>query len=119
LLEVADLLVVNKADREGADQTVRDLRTEAKVPILKLVASTGAGIPELLDAIEAHQRADTPERRSARARGQILSLAHTLLRTHPALGDLADSVADGSSDAYAAAEQLIFGAGAVSRGPVS
>lgn len=119
LLEVADILVVNKADREGADQAVRDLRTEAKVPILKLVASAGAGIPELLDAIEAHQRADTPERRSARAQAQVLSLAHTLLRTHPALGDLADSVADGSSDAYAAAEQLIFGAAAVPRGPVS
>ncbi len=121
LLEVADLLVVNKADREGAAQTVRDLRTEAKVPILQLVASEGTGVRELIDAIDAHQRADTPARRSARARAQILSLAHTLLRTHPALDGLADAVADGSSDPYAAAEQLILGigTGALSGRPVS
>jgi len=39
LLEVADIVVVNKADRDGADQTVRDLRAETKAPILKLVAA--------------------------------------------------------------------------------
>ena len=39
LLEVADIVVVNKADREGADQTVRDLRAETKAPILKLIAA--------------------------------------------------------------------------------
>jgi hypothetical protein len=41
LLEVADLVVVNKADREGADQTVRDLRAETHAPILKLIAAQG------------------------------------------------------------------------------
>src|SRR5437870_3888790 len=51
LLEVADIVVVNKADREGADQTVRDLRAETKAPILKLIAAQGDGIAELVDAI--------------------------------------------------------------------
>ena len=60
LLEVADIVVVNKADREGADQTVRDLRAETKAPILKLVAAQGEGIAELVEAIEAHHRADSP-----------------------------------------------------------
>ena len=106
LLEVADLVVVNKADRDGADQTVRDLRGETHVPILKLVAATGDGIAELVEAIEDHSRTDTPERRAARARAQILSLAQTLLRTHPDLDRLALSVADGSNDAYTAAEQM-------------
>ncbi|MDO3636309.1 methylmalonyl Co-A mutase-associated GTPase MeaB [Mycolicibacterium arseniciresistens] len=106
LLEVADLVVVNKADREGADQTVRDLRGEVSVPILKLVAAQGEGVTELAEAIDAHHRSDTAERRAARARTQILSLAQTLLRTHPALGGLADRVADGSVDPYTAAEQL-------------
>lgn len=107
LLEVAELVVVNKADREGADQTVRDLRGDVKVPILKLVAATGEGIPELIAAIEAHQRADSPERRAARARSQILSLAHTLLRAHPDLDALASAVAEGRDDPYSAAALLL------------
>jgi LAO/AO transport system kinase len=109
VLEVADLVVVNKADRDGADQTVRDLRAETDVPVLKLVAAQGVGLPELTAAIEAHHRADTAERRTARARSQILSLAQTLLRNHADLDRLAASVADGTSDPYTAAEQLFAG----------
>jgi LAO/AO transport system kinase len=105
LLEVADIVVVNKADREGADQTVRDLRAETKAPILKLIAAQGDGIAELVEAIEAHARADSPQRRKARARAQILSLAQTRLRGHADLDRLAASVADGQSDPYTAAEQ--------------
>jgi LAO/AO transport system kinase len=107
LLEVADIVVVNKADREGADQTVRDLRAESKAPILKLVAAQGEGVGELVEAIEVHHRADTPARRTARARAQILSLAQTRLRNHPDLDGLAESVADGSCDPYTAAERLM------------
>ena len=106
LLEVADIVVVNKADREGADQTVRDLRAETTAPILKLVAAQGAGIDELVEAIEAHARADSPERRRARARAQILSLAQTRLRGHADLDRMAELVADGRTDPYTAAEQL-------------
>jgi LAO/AO transport system kinase len=106
LLEVADIVVVNKADREGADQTVRDLRAEVKVPILKLIAAQDDGIAELVDAIEAHNRTDSRERRKARARAQILSLAQTRLRDHPELDRLAELVADGGSDPYTAAERL-------------
>ena len=106
LLEVADIVVVNKADREGADQTVRDLRAETTAPTLKLVAAQGKGMPELVEAIDAHHRADSPERRKARARAQILSLAQALLRNHPDLDRLAEMVAAGKRDPYAAAEQL-------------
>ncbi|CRZ13239.1 methylmalonyl Co-A mutase-associated GTPase MeaB [Mycolicibacterium neworleansense] len=109
LLEVADLVVVNKADREGADQTARDLRAEASVPVLKLVAAQGEGLAELVEAIDAHHRSDTSERRSARARTQILSLAQTLLRNHAELDGLAAAVADGTTDPYSAAAQLIAG----------
>ncbi|MCV7391571.1 methylmalonyl Co-A mutase-associated GTPase MeaB [Mycolicibacterium porcinum] len=107
LLEVADLVVVNKADRDGADQTARDLRAEASVPVLKLVAAQGDGLAELVEAIDAHHRSDTAERRTARARTQILSLAQTLLRNHGELDGLAAAVADGSTDPYSAAAQLI------------
>ena len=106
LLEVADIVVVNKADRDGADQTVRDLRAETMAPILKLVAAEGQGIPEMVEVIEAHHRSDSPERRTARARAQILSLAQTRLRSHHDLDRLAQAVADGRSDPYSAAEQL-------------
>jgi LAO/AO transport system kinase len=107
LLEVADLVVVNKADRDGADQTVRDLRAETRAPILKLVAAQGEGLAELVEKIDAHHRADTVARRTARARVQILSLAQTRLQSHPDLAALAASVADGSRDAYTAAELLL------------
>lgn len=106
LLEVADIVVVNKADREGADQTVRDLRGETHAPILKLVAAHGEGLVELVEAIEVHHRADSPERRVARARAQILSLAQTQLRNHSDLDRLAEAVAEGRDDPYAAAERL-------------
>ncbi|HWE22551.1 MAG TPA: methylmalonyl Co-A mutase-associated GTPase MeaB [Myxococcales bacterium] len=61
ILEVADLFCVNKADREGADRTVRDLRQmlelsakDHDVAIVKSVASQGEGIAELWAAIDAH-----------------------------------------------------------------
>jgi LAO/AO transport system kinase len=107
LLEVADIVAVNKADRDGAEQTVRDLRGETKAPIISLIAAKGEGLSDLMEAIDAHHRADSAARRSARARAQILSLAQTRLRTHPDLDRLAESVADGRDDPYTAAEQLL------------
>lgn len=107
LLEVADIVAVNKADRDGAEQMVRDLHAETDAPILKIVAAQNQGIDELIDAIEDHHRAVNPQRRAARARAQLLSLAQSALRSHPRLDDLAAAVADGSMDVYAATSQLV------------
>ncbi|MGW4477701.1 methylmalonyl Co-A mutase-associated GTPase MeaB [Rhodococcus triatomae] len=107
LLEVADLVVVNKADRDGADQTVRDLRAEVRVPILKLVASRGDGLSEVVAAIDAHQQADTRERRIAKAQAQILSLAMSRLRSDADLAVVAERVADRDIDVYTAAADLL------------
>ena len=107
VLEVADIVVVNKADRDGAEQTVRDLRAETDAPIVSLIAARGEGIPELMAAIEEHHRADSRARRLARARAQILSLAQTRLRSRPGLDRLAEAVVDGDQDPYSAAEQLL------------
>ncbi|OBK24428.1 LAO/AO transport system ATPase [Mycobacterium asiaticum] len=107
LLEVADIVAVNKADRDGAEQTVRDLRAETKAPIVSLVAVRGEGLTELVDAIEAHHRADNRARRLARARAQILSLAQSRLRGRTDLDRLAESVVDGHGDPYSAAERLL------------
>jgi LAO/AO transport system kinase len=65
ILEIADLLVVNKADREGAEETRRHLRAmlhlgehdpDWQVPVLMTTAPQGVGVPELVDALEAHRR---------------------------------------------------------------
>jgi LAO/AO transport system kinase len=107
VLEVADIVAVNKADRDGAEQTVRDLRAETNAPIVSLIAARGEGVVELVAAIDDHHRADSPDRRLARARALILSLAQTRLRNHPDLDRYAESVADGGDDPYAAAERLL------------
>jgi LAO/AO transport system kinase len=107
LLEVADIVAVNKADREGADQTVRDLHAETDAPILKIVAAQNQGIDELVKAIEDHHRADTPERRAARARAQLLSLAQSALRNHTQLDVLSAGIATGEIDVYTATARLL------------
>jgi len=61
ILEIADILVVNKADHPLADRALRQLgglgRAGHAVPVLKTVATTGTGVPELADAVTAHRRA--------------------------------------------------------------
>lgn len=110
LLEIADIIVVNKADRDGADQTARDLHIETGLPILKIIASQSSGIQDLVAAIDAHHRSDTAERRAVRARLQILSLAQSVLQSHPGLDELAGQVAGGALDVYAATTRLLDGA---------
>jgi LAO/AO transport system kinase len=110
LLEVADIVAINKSDREGADQTARDLHAETDAPILKIIAAQNEGIAELVAAIDAHHRSDNPARRAVRARAQILSLAQSALRTHPGLDALAASVADSSLDVYTATDALLSAA---------
>ena len=65
LMEIADVFVVNKADRENADKTVMDIQgmlqmnnkqTAWKAPILKTVALTGEGVPQLIEKLEEHRR---------------------------------------------------------------
>ena len=86
LLEVADLHVVNKADRPDTDRTIAELRNmlslvpsgEWELPILPTVARDGSGVPELVDAFEQHRAwlddsgelcpPRAPQRRRARRR---------------------------------------------------
>jgi len=87
ILEIADIFVVNKADRDGADRTVATIETllslqtfgadEWRPPILKTEATTGRGVPELLDAIDrfrAHPAASQASRRRARAEWRLREL---------------------------------------------
>lgn len=129
LLEVGDVYVVNKADREGADQVVRDLRSIIRLaerqpgdwrqPIVTAVASRGEGIAEVLDEIVKHRSwlegsGELDRRRHRRARDEIEAIAMTALRER--LGDLhgdtrldmlAEKVLAGELDPYAAADDVI------------
>ena len=129
ILEIADIFVVNKADRDGAEATVANLRQlvnltprsrrDRTIPVMKTVAVKSEGVSELVDAIEKHHQylIDTGqmERRAAeRVRFQLLALAqhHFAERLERAsqetgmLDDLVRAVGQKSLDPYAAAEQL-------------
>jgi LAO/AO transport system kinase len=136
ILEVADVFVVNKADRDGADQTVRDLKYMISLgrrekegpswrpPIVRTVASKGQGVDELVEAIEQHRgwmvdHGELDERRRRRAEAEIEAIALEQLREKlgdvrrgNALPGLAKRVVAGEVDAYRAADELIAELGA-------
>ncbi len=129
ILEIGDLYVINKADRDGADQVRRELRSMLalaereqdawKPEILKTVASKGEGIAEVVAAIERHREhlaasGELERRRLRRARDEIEAIAVTALREqwrgvheNAALDELAAEVVAGQSDPYAAADLLL------------
>jgi LAO/AO transport system kinase len=125
ILEVADLFVVNKADKPDAQQVVRDLRNmialadrgpaDWKPEILTTIATTDEGISALVTRLEAHwswlnSTGELARRRRARAREEITALAFAALRSR-LMTDRADAlarqVADGTLDPFEAAEELL------------
>jgi LAO/AO transport system kinase len=126
ILEVADVFCVNKADREGAQRTVRELREMQQLghgdwlpPIVKTVSTTGEGITDLIEAMDAHrawlaESGRLDDRRRARATVQVREIALHSLRAQLAsvdrgerLGVLSRKVADRELDPYTAADELI------------
>lgn len=128
ILEIGDLYVVNKSDREGADKVRRDLRSMLglaerrdgawRPPVLKTVASKGEGVADVVDALEEHgtwlrESGELQRRRVRRARNEIETLALTALRRRwgtlgdgDRLDDLAAAVVAGETDAWTAADEL-------------
>lgn len=129
ILEIGDVYVVNKADRDGADQVRRDLRSMVALaerpdgawrpPVLKTVASEGQGAAEVVDAIDAHrawagESGELERRRVRRVRDEVEAIALTALRERwgsvdagGRLDELARGVVAGESDPYAAADALL------------
>ncbi len=129
ILEIGDVYVVNKADRDGATQLARDLRamlalaerTEGawKPPIVKTVAVKGEGLDTLVEAIDRHhgwaeESGELSRRRLRRARDEIEAIALTALRArfvdlhgHADLDRLAGEVIAGDTDPYAAADRVV------------
>ncbi|MEU9196767.1 methylmalonyl Co-A mutase-associated GTPase MeaB [Streptomyces hundungensis] len=132
ILEIGDLYVVNKADRDGADATARELNHmlglgesrgpgDWRPPIVKTVAARGEGIEEVLEALEKHhawmaEHGVLAERRRARAAREVETIAVTALRERIGslhgdrrLDALAQRIVDGELDPYAAADELVAG----------
>lgn len=128
ILEIADVLVVNKADRDGAAGTVADLRRTVagaaeragwRPPVVSTTATEGGGIGEFLDAVAAHRRhlSETgalATRRRARLRAEVEAhvLAEVRVRLDLHSDALTESVAAvqaGRVDPYTAAATLVRG----------
>jgi LAO/AO transport system kinase len=129
LLEVGDVYVVNKADRDGADRLGRDLRhmlglgdrpVDAwRPPIVRTVGPTGDGIDALVAAVAQHRdhlraSGELTARRTRRAREEIEALALVDLRRRldmlphdRRLDALVARVLDGELDPYSAADELV------------
>jgi len=131
ILEIADIFLVNKSDRPGAQAVVRDLRNMLamgtweqgawKPPIVLGSAATGEGFDELTERLARHwawlsESGELDRRRVARAREEISAIAVAELRRRigwlpgeSRLDDLASRVATGKLDPYSAAEELTGG----------
>ena len=130
ILEIADVFVVNKGDRPGAQEAVRDLRTMLamapqrdegawKPPIVLSSAASGEGIDDLVGRLDEHaswlaESGEGERRRVARAREEITALAVAQVRERlgalpgeARLEDLAAQVASGKLDPYSAADELV------------
>ena len=131
ILEIADIFVVNKADRDGADQVARDLRhmlslggrhehTDAwRPPIVKTVASRNEGVADVLAAIDKHWawmqgHGELGRRRRARAASEIEAIALGQVRARfadvhgsAALDAAAARVVEGATDPFTAAQELV------------
>ena len=125
ILEIGDIFVVNKADRDGAATTRREIRgvvaareSDWKAPIVLTVATTGDGVDEVVAEIERHREhlagGELERRRLARIRREIEALALATLQRRMGdvtgdarLGSLAADVLSGRSDPFAAADTLV------------
>lgn len=127
IMEVGDVFAVNKADRDGADRTITEIRTVLESgapgdyipPVVKTIAEDGKGIPELFSAIDAHRKymetsglAPLSEKRRIEQRlidifhGNILRDIRKLDSETHLIKELVEAVYDKSLDPYTAAEQL-------------
>jgi LAO/AO transport system kinase len=126
LLEIADVFVINKADRPGVEETTRDLqrmldltdRAGWRPPVVATTAVTGDGVAELWSAIGDHRAhlestGQLAPRRAARAEDELLQILAVLLRERAVAeaGDRLDAaaaeVAARRIDPWTAAQHLL------------
>ena len=129
LMEIGDLFCVNKSDREGADRVAMEVEAMVEMktktngwvpPGVKTVATTGLGVPSLLDQLEAHRKhlessGVLLDRKRESVRSEIVELTEEWLRrdvwrrpdTTVRLDELVQQVMDGGTTPYKAAEAIL------------
>jgi LAO/AO transport system kinase len=128
IMEIADIFVVNKADREGADRLVSAVEAnlalqtygtaEWRPPIVKTIATTGQGVPELVEAIwhfRAHSDRTQAARRRTRSEYRLRELVSQQFMDHlerrvlapGELDAIVDRIAGRELDPYTAAGELV------------
>ena len=128
IMEIADIFVVNKADREGADRLVASVEANLALqafatgawrpPVMKTIATTGEGVPDVVDMIErfrAHSRGTQAARRKTRSEYRLRELVSQrfmdYLERHVLepgeLVAMVDRVASREIDPYTAATNLL------------
>jgi LAO/AO transport system kinase len=128
VMEIPDVIVINKAEHPLTDTMVREVRTalslgpagDWKVPIVKTVASKGEGIGELLEAMDAHrahivESGTLQQRRARNLRSEVLGLAAARLRRElegriaedPEVAELLEEVVQRRTDPATAAGRLL------------
>jgi LAO/AO transport system kinase len=128
IMEIADIFVVNKADREGADRTVASIEAmlslqafadgEWRPPILRTEATAGKGVRELLETIErfrSHTAAQQGPRRRARAEWRVRELLGQRFLAHVdekvlapgEFGTILDEIAERKIDPYTAVDDIV------------
>jgi len=128
ILEIGDVFVVNKADHDGAQSLVRELRnmialgtyapSDWKPPIVRTVASNEEGVDDLIEAIEAHRKHGQATeawqaRRLERAKTEVEALVLGDVRRRfrakgqTAFEEAAEAVRDGELDPYTAADRIL------------
>ncbi len=134
LMEIADIFVINKADRKGVEETRRDIEQMLELsdlpheawrpPIVATVGNTGEGVPALWDAIKEHRAAiessgELTKRREFRLREELREIVARRLEQRArdiCTGDRWDSLQNGvlnrSIDPWSAADEMLKGVGA-------
>jgi LAO/AO transport system kinase len=130
ILEIADVFVVNKADRDGADKTRREIETmvsmgtyakgEWKPPVVSTVAATDTGTAALMDEVErhgayVHQAPVLSKYRQEKARVELLEILKTRLiekavsdlERHGLLEPLLARMASKRTDPYSISEKVV------------
>ncbi len=133
LTEIADVFVINKADRPGVDATRRDLEAMLDLsdlppggwrpPVVTAVASTGEGVDDVWKAVEGHRAAievsgELARRRAARLRHELAEIVARRIEIRARelcsgarWEQLQDSVAAGAVDPWSAADEMLEGIG--------
>lgn len=134
LMEIADIFIINKADRKGVDETRRDVEQMLELtdlshdawrpPIIATVGNTGEGVTEMWDAIRAHREliestGELKKRRDFRLREELREIIARRLEqrakgicTGDRWDDLQLQVIDHKLDPWSAADEMLKGVGA-------